>query len=71
MRKFIILLALLMWLSPCTLIYGEENDEIISVNDFDFTESGQVLDEAGYQQLNVKNIINSIIFFIRNNKFSI
>lgn len=61
MRKFIILLALLMWLSPCTLIYGEENDEIISVNDFDFTESGQVLDEAGYQQLNVKNIINSII----------
>lgn len=42
-------------------VYGEENNEIVSIDDFDFSKSGQVLNEAGYQELSVRNIINNII----------
>lgn len=61
MKKIIIILVFLLYFNPCINVYGVEENEIISIDDFDFSESGRVLDEAGYNDLNVKNIINKII----------
>ena len=61
MKKIIMILALLIFICPTTNVYGQETDKIISINDFDFTQAGQVLERAGYEELNVKNIINKII----------
>lgn len=61
MRKIILIIALFLFLCPCISVYGEETDEIISIDDFDFAEAGQVLNDAGYEELNIKNIINKII----------
>lgn len=61
MKKLIIILVLLICFSPSIYVHGKENNEIISIDDFDFSESSRVLDEAGYSDFNVKNIINKII----------
>ena len=61
MRKIILIIALFLFLCPCISVYGEETDEIISIDDFDFAEAGQVLNDAGYEELNIKNIINKNI----------
>ena len=60
MKKLIIILVLLICFSPSIYVHGKENNEIISIDDFDFSESSRVLDEAGYSDFNVKNIINKI-----------
>ena len=61
MKKIIIILVLFICFYPGTYVYGAEENEIVSIDDFDFSESGQVLKEAGYDDFNVKNIINKII----------
>lgn len=61
MKKMIIILALFLCINSCVNVYGKEENEIISIDDFDFSETGQILEEAGYRELNINTIINSII----------
>ena len=52
MKKIIIILVLFICFYPETYVYGAEENEIVSIDDFDFSESGQVLKEAGYDDFN-------------------
>ena len=61
MKKTILIFILLICFCPIVDVCGKENSEIVSIDDFDFRKSGQVLEEAGYKDFNVNNIIQNII----------